>query len=69
MWIRSARAREDDEKLAGKIHEAFDLRPAAIIERLGLRAPIYKQVASYGHFGRPELDLPWERLDMVDKLV
>ena len=59
----------DDEKLAEKIHKAFDLRPAAIIERLGLRAPIYRQVASYGHFGRPELDLPWEKLDMLDKLV
>ncbi len=46
----------------------FDLRPAAIIENLGLRRPIYQQVAAYGHFGRPELDLPWERLDKVDLL-
>jgi S-adenosylmethionine synthetase len=44
------------------------LRPAAIIEKLGLRAPIYKQTAAYGHFGRNDLDLPWERLDMVDQL-
>jgi S-adenosylmethionine synthetase len=58
----------DDIKLAKMIHEKVDLRPAAIIERLGLKAPIYKQTASYGHFGRPELDLPWERLDLVDKL-
>ncbi|MGI5848487.1 MAG: methionine adenosyltransferase [Christensenellales bacterium] len=59
----------DDDKLAKRIRSVFDLRPAAIIERLGLRSPIYKQVASYGHFGRPELDLPWERLDMVDRLI
>jgi len=48
--------------------ENFDMRPNAIIERLGLRRPIYKQTASYGHFGRDDLDLPWERLDMADKL-
>lgn len=59
----------DDEKLSKRIKEVFDLRPAAIIERLGLRAPIYRQVASYGHFGRIDLDLPWERLDMADKLA
>jgi S-adenosylmethionine synthetase len=58
----------DDDKLAEKILKSIDLRPAAIIERLGLRAPIYRQTASYGHFGRPDLDLPWERLDLVDKL-
>lgn len=46
----------------------FDLRPAAIIEYLNLRRPIYQQVAAYGHFGRPELDLPWEKLDKVDQL-
>lgn len=57
-----------DDKIAKKILDVFDLRPAAIIERLGLRAPIYKQTASYGHFGRPDLDLPWEKLDYVDKL-
>lgn len=58
----------DDEKLAERIYKTVDLRPAAIIERLGLRAPIYRQTASYGHFGRPDLDLPWERLDLVDIL-
>jgi S-adenosylmethionine synthetase len=57
-----------DIELSRRIIDTFDLRPAAIIERLGLRAPIYLQTASYGHFGRPELNLPWERLDMVDKL-
>ncbi len=50
------------------IRKHFDLRPAAIIENLDLRRPIYQQVAAYGHFGRPELDLPWERLDKVDVL-
>ena len=58
-----------DNELAKRIQRVFDLRPAAIIERLGLRAPIYKQTAAYGHFGRPDLDLPWERLDYVDKLI
>ena len=58
----------EDIKLAKRIHESIDLRPAAIIERLSLRAPIYKQTAAYGHFGRPELDLSWEKLDLVDKL-
>ena len=56
---------EEIEKL---VRKHFDLRPAAIIERLDLRRPIYQQLAAYGHFGRPELELPWEKLDMVDKL-
>ncbi|MCD8239833.1 MAG: methionine adenosyltransferase domain-containing protein, partial [Oscillospiraceae bacterium] len=46
----------------------FDLRPAKIIERLGLRRPIYAQTAAYGHFGRTDVDLPWERLDAVESL-
>jgi S-adenosylmethionine synthetase len=50
------------------ISEVFDLRPAAIIERLDLRRPIFRQTAAYGHFGRPDLDLPWERLDRVEEL-
>ena len=50
------------------IRKNFDLRPAAIIENLDLRRPIYQQVAAYGHFGRPELDLTWERLDKVEQL-
>lgn len=57
-----------DDKIVALIQENFDLRPAAIIKNLGLRAPIYKQTAAYGHFGRTDLDLPWERLDMVEKL-
>ena len=54
-----------DDALLKAINKHFDLRPAAIIENLGLRQPIYQQVAAYGHFGRPDLDLPWERLDKV----
>ncbi len=50
------------------IRDVFDLRPAAIIERLDLRRPIYRQTAAYGHFGRPDLDLPWEALDRVEEL-
>ena len=58
----------DDAKIAELVVKYFDLRPKAIIERLSLRNPIYKQVAAYGHFGRNDLDLPWERLDMVETL-
>ena len=50
------------------IRENFDLRPAGIIKMLDLRRPIYKQTAAYGHFGRNDLDLPWEKLDKVDVL-
>ncbi|MCI5596631.1 MAG: methionine adenosyltransferase [Lachnospiraceae bacterium] len=57
-----------DEKLVDIIRENFDLRPAGIIKMLDLRRPIYKQTAAYGHFGRNDLDLPWERLDKVDVL-
>ena len=57
-----------DDELAKIVETTFDLRPAAIIRRLNLKRPIYQQVAAYGHFGRDDLDLPWERLDMVDAL-
>ena len=57
-----------DEKLVDIIRENFDLRPAGIIKMLDLRRPIYKQTAAYGHFGRNDLDLPWERLDKVENL-
>ncbi len=57
-----------DEKLVGIVREQFDLRPAGIIKMLDLRRPIYKQTAAYGHFGRNDLDLPWEKLDKVDVL-
>jgi S-adenosylmethionine synthetase len=58
----------DEEQIAKLVQELFDLRPAAIIHHLKLRRPIYKQTAAYGHFGRPELDLPWEELDKVADL-
>ena len=57
-----------EEKLVDIIREHFDLRPAGIIKMLDLRRPIYKQTAAYGHFGRNDLDLPWEKLDKVDML-
>ena len=58
----------DSEKLVAIVRENFDLRPAGIIKMLDLRRPIYKQTAAYGHFGRNDLDLPWEKLDKVDTL-
>ena len=57
-----------NEKLVEIIRANFDLRPAGIIKMLDLRRPIYKQTAAYGHFGRTDLDLPWEKLDKVDVL-
>ena len=57
-----------DEKLGEIVNKEFDLRPSAIISTLNLRRPIYAQTAAYGHFGRNELDLPWEKLDKVDTL-
>ena len=57
-----------DEKLVEIVRENFDLRPAGIIKMLDLRRPIYKQTAAYGHFGRNDLDLPWEKLDKADVL-
>jgi len=57
-----------DDAILELIRRHFDLHPATIIERLDLRRPIYLQTAAYGHFGRSDLDLPWERLDMVDTL-
>jgi len=58
----------EDDKIVAIIRKHFDLRPAGIIKMLDLRRPIYKQTASYGHFGRLDLDLPWERLDRVEEL-
>jgi len=58
-----------DEVLVQAVNQVFDLRPTAIINRLDLRRPIYRQTAAYGHFGRPELDLPWEKTDMTQALL
>ena len=58
-----------DLRLGELVRECFDLRPAAIISALDLRRPIYQQTAAYGHFGRPDLDLPWEKTDAVERLL
>ncbi len=58
-----------EDKIEKAIEKAFDLRPYAIIERLGLRKPIYRQLAAYGHMGREDLGVSWERTDMTDKLL
>jgi S-adenosylmethionine synthetase len=57
-----------DDKIVGIIDKVFDLRPAAIIDALKLKRPIYKQTAAYGHFGRTDIDLPWEHLDKVEEI-
>lgn len=57
-----------DDKIVEIVNKVFDLRPGAIIRDLGLRRPIYKQTAAYGHFGRTDVDLPWERLDKVEDI-
>jgi S-adenosylmethionine synthetase len=58
-----------DEEIQRLIERHFDLRPASIIAALDLRRPIYRQTAAYGHFGRPDLDLPWERTDKAEILA
>lgn len=58
----------DDEAIIAAVRKVFDLRPAGIIKMLDLKRPIYKQTAAYGHFGRTDIDLPWEHLDKVDEL-
>ena len=58
----------DEEIIEKLIEKHFDLRPAGIIKTLDLRRPIYRQTAAYGHFGRTDLDLPWERTDKADEL-
>ena len=58
-----------DWRLSELVRECFDLRPAAIINTLNLRRPIYQQTAAYGHFGRPELNLPWEQTDAVERIL
>ena len=58
----------DEDKIEKAIEKVFDLRPYAIINRLELRKPIYKKLAAYGHMGREDLGVSWEKTDMVDKL-
>ncbi|MBE6685640.1 MAG: methionine adenosyltransferase [Ruminococcaceae bacterium] len=62
-------AKEDEVKIAEAVKKSIDLRPAAIIERFDLRRPIYRQTAAYGHMGREDLDLPWEKTDLADELL
>ena len=57
-----------DDTLSEIVTETFDLRPAAIIDSLDLRRPIYRQLAAYGHMGRTDLDLPWEKIDKAVEL-
>ena len=57
-----------DDKLSEAVSKVFDFRPSAIIRRLNLRRPIYRQTAAYGHFGRTDVDLPWEHVDYVEQL-
>ena len=61
--------RISDDAILAVIQRHFDLRPASIIAALDLRRPIYRQTAAYGHFGRPDLDLPWERTDKAELLA
>jgi S-adenosylmethionine synthetase len=58
----------DEDAVSRAVDKLFDLRPAAIIHRFDLRRPIYCQTAAYGHMGREDIDLPWEKTDMVDAL-
>ncbi len=67
-WTPSAPATVEDSELEQAVERVFDLRPAAIIRDLDLRRPIYRQLAAYGHFGRDDLDLPWERTDRTEQL-
>ncbi|MDR1067201.1 MAG: methionine adenosyltransferase [Clostridiales bacterium] len=60
--------RLDDDRITSIVEETFDLRPAAIIDSLNLRSPIYRQTAAFGHFGRADIDLSWERLDKIDAI-
>ena len=57
-----------NEQLVNAVNKVFDMRPAAIIESLNLRRPIYRQTAAYGHMGRTDIELPWEKTDKVDEL-
>ena len=58
----------DEAAISEAVDKCFDLRPAAIIEKFDLRRPIYYKTAAYGHMGREDIDLPWEKTDMAEKL-
>ena len=59
---------KSDEEISAIVREVFDLRPTSIINRFDLRRPIYQKIAAYGHIGRTDISLPWEKTDYVDKL-
>jgi S-adenosylmethionine synthetase len=61
-------AKVDEEKISAAVNALVDLRPAAIIKKFDLRKPIYKQLAAYGHMGREELNVLWEKTDIADKI-
>ena len=61
-------AKVDESKIAEFVEKNVDLRPTAIIEKFGLRRPIYRQLAAYGHVGREDLDIPWEKTDLAEKI-
>ena len=61
-------AKVDEQKIAEAVGKYFDFRPAAIIKEFDLRRPIYAQTAAYGHVGREDIELPWEKLDLAEKL-
>ena len=66
--LRPTPSKVDNARIVELIEENFELRPQAIIDTLQLRRPIFRQTAAYGHFGREDLNLPWEQLDKVDVL-
>ena len=68
VLIPSERRTVAESKLEAAVRDLFDLRPAGIIQMLDLKRPIYRQTAAYGHMGRTDIDLPWEKLDKVDAL-
>lgn len=69
LWLTPlAQGTISDDKISEIVGKVFDLRPSAIIERLDLRKPIYKNVAAYGHMGREDLGVSWEKTDMVDEI-
>ena len=68
VLILSGTATVAESKLEAAVRDLFDLRPAGIIQMLDLKRPIYRQTAAYGHMGRTDVDLPWEKLDKVDAL-
>ncbi len=60
--------KKTDDEISDIVNKVFDLRPSAIIDRLDLRKPVYKNVAAYGHMGREDLGVSWEKTDMIDEI-